>query len=171
MELHPSEQCVRVGKGQLQEADLPVPQSRPSPAPPDSNGLVLDPAGAQDAAFDEAAKQGASKASKADRAERKARKKAKKDAKAAKRARRKHTKHDMAGSSSDDSEQPGQAPAAPGPSEQPWLAPHIAVRIVDKHLKGGRCSTSLLYWGTAACFDMVPGSTCPLCCSASFCSS
>ena len=53
MELHPSEQRVRVGRDQLQEATMPLPQRSPAEpsASPQGNGLVLDRDGEQDRAF------------------------------------------------------------------------------------------------------------------------
>ena len=63
-------------------------------------------------------------------------KRAKKEAKKAKKARRRAEQ----GSSASEDEPPavGAGGAAPG-LEPPWLAPHIAVKIIDKHVKGGRC--------------------------------
>ena len=38
------------------------------------------------------------------------------------------------GANAGDEEQDGRE------AERPWLAPHILIKVVDKHLRGGRCA-------------------------------
>lgn len=132
---------MRLGTSQLQEASMPA-QPR-SQQPENGHPLASDQphrhrdSGAERDHDEDREREREKERDRHDRKDRKQHdKKAKKEAKKAKKARRRAEQ----GSSASEDEAPdlGAGGAAAG-HEPPWLAPHIAVKIIDKHVKGGRC--------------------------------
>ena len=142
VELQPSEQRVRVGTSELQEATLPMQASTSQPEAQQNGHTASVPDHGRAAHGDPTPREDRSKHDR-DKAERKDRKhqekRAKREAKRAKKARRRG--HEDGSSPDDEPAAAGLDPGVGGGAlshEPPWLAPHIAVKIVDKHLKGGR---------------------------------
>ena len=142
VKLQPSEEQVHLGASELQEASLPTqPSSSQAPnghASPSGHSHRRD--GDRDKR--EPSSNGRARDREKDKKDQKHRdKQAKKEAKRAKKARR---RAEQSSSASEDEPAEGQpveeaAGVHAHSHEPPWLAPHIAVKILDKHVKGGRC--------------------------------
>ena len=153
VKLQPSEEQVRLGASELQEASMPAQPS--SSQPPNGHASPSGHSHRRDGDRDERepSSSGRARDREKDKKDRKhCDKQAKKEAKRAKKARR---RAEQSSSASEDEPAEGHPveEAAGGHAhshEPPWLAPHIAVKILDKRVKGGRC-------GPAGSFSQCTG--------------
>ena len=146
VKLQPSEEQARLGTSELQEASLPIQPSSPQPPnghpPPSGHSHRRNGDGDDRGPSSNGRAKDREKDSEKDKKERKHRdKQAKKEAKRAKEARRRAEQSSSASEGEPaDGSQLGEAAGGHAHShEPPWLAPHIAVKILDKRVKGGRC--------------------------------